>query len=237
MLDSNWVWYSWFWLETQTQNFWVLILSPGTLTCGATWDLDSRRWGPRAGTMGPWLKSKNLSSGVYPKYEIWTIEKNWWTISLTLHLCLIAFCISRFRWQGSSRSKPTQLCVNTQHADIFKCIRKLCIYKVLKLIRRACFVNHPPNQPQWSLAQLLIIHLIFLPEINNDEINHLSKFLLLEMWAKMCDCYMCNSKFPTYLVSLIFLAILAITMNHMLAFWGNSDIWCGTGGEGSLVVQ
>ena len=47
ILDSNGVWYSWFWPEESINApnsiFWVLILSPGTLTCGATWDLNSRR--------------------------------------------------------------------------------------------------------------------------------------------------------------------------------------------------
>ena len=36
----------------QTQDFWVFILSPGTSTRGATWDLDSRRQGPRLAAQG-----------------------------------------------------------------------------------------------------------------------------------------------------------------------------------------
>ena len=63
----------------QTQDFWVFILSPGTSTRGATWDLDSRRRGPQlaaqgtstrgakgprlvsigAASRGPWGQNKN----------------------------------------------------------------------------------------------------------------------------------------------------------------------------------
>ena len=60
-LDSNGVWHSWFWPEgsinAQNSKILVLILSPGTLTRGATWDLGSRHH-------------------FYPKYEIWTRGKN-----------------------------------------------------------------------------------------------------------------------------------------------------------------
>ena len=47
ILNSNGVWYSWFCPEgPQTQNVCFIILSQGTSTPSATWDLDSRRRGP-----------------------------------------------------------------------------------------------------------------------------------------------------------------------------------------------
>ena len=42
---------------TQTCNFWVLILSPGTSTRSATWDLDSQRRGPRLAA--PWTSTRS----------------------------------------------------------------------------------------------------------------------------------------------------------------------------------
>ena len=56
----------------ETQHFWVLILSPGTSTRGATWDLDSRRRGPRLAAPRTSTRSAtDLSQGpLAPRVEV-----------------------------------------------------------------------------------------------------------------------------------------------------------------------
>ena len=62
----------------QTQDFWVFILSPGTSTRGATWDLDSRRQGPRLAAQGTSTRGANgresRSLGAASRSPMWRRE-------------------------------------------------------------------------------------------------------------------------------------------------------------------
>ena len=54
----------------KTPNFWIFILSPGTSSRGATWDLEWRRQGPRvaaAGTSSGGAKGPRLAAPKGPR--------------------------------------------------------------------------------------------------------------------------------------------------------------------------